>query len=164
MPFDMSGLAKLKTRKAKAATVPRRATLVLLIVSVIQEDHREGINPTLLNHEGTLIASLRSGLCLRGWSWPEADRNARAIVAEAFTRAGAKRPAWKEGQPEHTEGGIIRQTRTTCANCEKGLEPEQHMYCCKTCAMAHRARLWRSENLEQARAIDRLRRRKHAQA
>jgi hypothetical protein len=154
VPLDM---ASVTTRKIKAGpNVQRRATLIVIIADVIREDWREGVTPTLLNHEAVLIASLRSGLCLGGMGWPDANRAALEIVGEAFTKAGAKRPAWKEGQPEHCDGGVIRTTRTTCANCEKGLEPEQKIYCCKTCFDAHRARLYRAENVDKFRAIDRL--------
>ena len=155
MPFDMSALLK-KTRKPKAR-VHRRAAIVQAICDVIREDWRNGTTTTLISHEGAIWAALRSGLCLEGMSWPDANKAARDMLHEAFARTGAKRPAWREGQPEWCDGGVIRDTRVTCANCGKGLEPEQKIYCGKLCFDAHRARLYRSDNLDKLRAIERLR-------
>jgi hypothetical protein len=89
--------------------------------------------------------------------WHDANRAVREIVAEAFDKAGAKRPSWRESQAEWTDGGVIRDTRVTCANCRKGLDLGQRIYCCKNCADAHRARLHRADNLNRFRAIERLR-------
>ncbi|TVP69081.1 MAG: hypothetical protein EA339_15205 [Rhodobacteraceae bacterium] len=152
----MSALLKT-TRKPKAGPkVPRRAIIVQAICDVIREDWRDGTCPTLLSHEGAIWAALRSGLCLEGMGWHDANKAARDMLHEAFARTGAKRPAWKEGQPEWCDGGVIRDTRTTCANCGKGLEPEQKIYCSKTCFDAHRARLYRADNLEKVRALERI--------
>ena len=123
---------------------------------MIREDWRAGETPTLFGHEGTLRASLRSGLCLQGLTWPDANRAAVEVITEALNRTGAKRPAWKEGQPEHTDGGIIRDTRLRCANCERTLPPEHKTYCGKLCFDAMRARQYRSENIEKFEVIDRL--------
>lgn len=156
MPFDMSALLKA-TRKPKAGPkVPRRATIVQAIADVIQEDWRNGTCPTLLTYEGAIWAALRSGLCLEGMRWPDADRAARDMLQEAFAKTGAKRPSWKEGQPEWTDGGVIRDTRTTCVNCGKGLEGYQKLYCSKICADAHWQRMDRAENAAKYAAIDRL--------
>ena len=164
MPFDMSALLKA-TRKPKAGPkVPRRATIVQAICDVIREDWRNGTTTTLISHEGAIWAALRSGLCLEGMGWPDADRAARDMLHEAFAKTGAKRPAWKEGQPEWCDGGVIRGTRVTCANCGKGLEPEQKIYCSKTCFDAHRARLYRADNLGTVRALEQIRRARYARS
>lgn len=166
MPFDMSRSAMdakaLRRAKRRQGRLRGRAEIVVSIVEVIREDRNEGVCPTLLNHEGALVASLRSGLCLLGWGWQTADTAAREIVAEAFHKAGACRPSWREAQPEWSDGGVIRTERTTCANCGKGLDLGQKLYCSKTCFDAYRARVWRVENLEKARAIERLRRKRGA--
>ena len=164
----MTGLSAKAARKAarRAARqrlqVRGREYIVKAIVTVIREDRDNGITPTLLNHEGALVASLRAGLCLGGMAWTVANEAAVEIVGEAFSKAGARRPTWKEAQPEHCDGGVIRWTRTTCRNCSKGLADDQTAYCSKTCFDAHRARLHREDNLERMRAIDRLRRAKRA--
>ena len=151
----MTGLSAKAARKAarRAARdrqkVRGREYIVKAIVTVIREDRDNGITPTLLNHEGALVASLRAGLCLGGMAWAVANETARDVVNEAFQKAGAKRPAWKEGQPEHCDGGVIRWTRTTCRNCSKGLADDQTAYCSKTCFDAHRARLHRGTTLKE---------------
>lgn len=157
MPFDMSGLYR-KPRKAKAGrTVRRREIITEAIIVVAREAWRDGTNPTLWTFEGAMIASLRSGLCLEGWGWQTANFHAVEIVGEALRKAGAKRPAWKEGQPEWTDGGVIRSERIRCENCAKPLEEGQRIYCGKLCYDAHRARLYRAENLDRFRAMERLR-------
>lgn len=134
----------------------RRDTIVLGIVTVIREDWRNGETPTLLNHEGALRALLRSGFCLGGMGWALANETAIEIVTEAFRKAGAKRPAWKESQPEWTDGGVIRDTRLRCANCERPLEPGQKTFCGKLCFDALRGRQAYHQRMDEARMIERL--------
>ena len=155
MPFDMSALLK-KTRKPKAR-VHRRAAIVQAICDVIREDWRNGITTTLISHEGAIWAALRSGLCLEGMRWPDADKAARDILHQAFARTGAKRPAWKEGQPEWCDGGVIHDTRTNCAQCDGPLEPQQKTFCSPRCANSNRAKMANQDNIEEMRAIQRLR-------
>lgn len=160
MPFDARSMTTITARKnARKTRAQWRARIVTAIVTVCREDWRAGITPTPLNHEGTLRASLRAGFCLGGMGWHDANGMAIEIIAEALRKAGAKRPTWKEAQPEWTDGGVIRNTRTQCANCLKALELEQRTYCSKLCYDAHRARLARREDIEKHRMIDRLRRR-----
>ncbi len=164
MAFDMSNQIK-RSQKIKAGhKVQRRASLILLIAEVITDDWREGVTPTLLNHEGTLIASLRSGLCLTGMGWSDANTAAKEVVAEAFRQVGAKRPAWREAQPEWTEQSVIRVTRTRCAQCEGTLEIGQKTYCSPRCANSHRAKVAYQNDIEGMRAIQRLRRKKRLAA
>lgn len=145
--------AKRKTGKFRG-----RASIVTAIMTVIRDDWRAGITPTLWSHEGTIIAALRSGLCLGGMGWLAADTMAREVMAEATHKAGAKRPTWAQGQREHTEGGVIRDQRQRCANCEGTLEDGQKTFCGKHCFDAMRARQYRQENLDKFQAVDRLRR------
>lgn len=160
--FDMASPI-IPTRKIKAGLkVQRRASLILGIVAMIRADWRAGITPTLLNHEGLIIACLRAEFCRGGMRWRDADDAAREITGEAFKKAGAKRPSWKESQPEWTDGGVVRSHRTRCANCEGPLEWDQRIYCGKLCFDAHRARLHRADNLEAMRAAERLRRMRRA--
>jgi hypothetical protein len=137
--------------------VRRRAIIIEAIAVVAREAWRDGTNPTLWAFEGEMIAALRSGLCLEGWGWHNANHHATEIVGEGLRQAGAKRPSWKEGQPEWTEGGVIRETRIRCANCEKPLAEGQKTFCSKTCFDALRARQYRDDNLERFRAMERLR-------
>ena len=85
-------------------------------------------------HEGTLRAHIRSGLCMAGHRWVLADLEAEAIVEECLRRIGAVRPSWAEGQWTHTDsldfcswcrGPMDEETRTRgqrfcsphCARC-----------------------------------------------
>ena len=174
MPFDASNLimawaarkAAKKARKAQKARskVRRREIIVEAIATVAREAWRDGTNPTLWTFEGEMIAALRSGLCLEGWGWHLANFHAVEIVGEGLRQAGAKRPSWKEGQPEHCDGGVIRETRIRCANCEKTLELGQKTFCSALCFHACRARQYRSDNDDRFHAIDRLRAMKRANA
>jgi hypothetical protein len=163
MPFDARDLIKISRKIRGPGKVRRRATLIWAITETIREDWREGITPTLLNHEGMLVASLRSGLCLEGMPWADANTSAIEIVSEALRAAGAKRPTWNQGQPEWTDQGVIRDTRTRCAQCEAPLEVGQKTFCSARCANSHRAKMAYQHDIEAARAIQRLRRRRRAE-
>ena len=168
MPFDMRGRTEKQARKAarRAARerlqVRGRAQIVAAIITVIREDRDSGITPTLLNHEGALIHSLRGGLCLTGMSWAAANEAARDVVAEAFQKAGARRPTWKEAQPEWTDGGVVRSERFRCGNCRKPLEPEQKVHCSRICREAASARRYYQNHADKMAAIARIRRAKRA--
>ena len=140
--------------------------MVRAIVLVVREAREDGRATSMFTYEGMLIALLRSELCLRSMPWAMADAEAREVVAEALNAAGAKRPSWQEGQPEWTDGGVIRDTRVTCANCGKGLEPEQKIYCSRICGDAARARRAWHDMAEEKRLRLNLerKRRYHAQS
>lgn len=136
----MASLAK-HTRKIKAGPkVQRRATLVQLIADTAREAWRDGTNPTLWTYEGAVTASLRSGLCLRGMGWHEADAAARDMVGEALRKAGATRPSWAEGQEAWTGTIVVRDTG--CRQCGVALMPRQVHFCCGSC----RATWWKAFN------------------
>lgn len=156
-------MAKRTHKIRKALTDGRRTVIVQAIAEIARSDWRSGITETLMNHEGTMIATLRATMCLEGIGWRGAHEAAIEIVGEGLTRAGAKRPRWKEGQPEWTDGGVIRNQRLRCANCEGLLEPEQRTFCCKTCFDAHRARQRYHDNIDAMHVINRVRSLKRAQ-
>jgi hypothetical protein len=134
----------------------RRKVLVRAIVIVIRADLREGNATTLFTHEGAIRASLRAGLCLAGWAWRDADTEARVVLDTAFAATGAKRPTWAQAQPEYTDGGVVRHERIRCANCEKGLDEGQRIFCSPVCYDALHARRRRLEEAEAADAMVRL--------
>lgn len=147
-----------RRKEQKTAKVRGRAAIVTAIITVIREDWRNGVTPTIWAHEGTIIAALRSGLCLSGMGWKVADTMAREVMAEAAQKAGAKRPTWSQGQREYTEGGIIRETRQRCANCERPLEEGQKTFCGKLCHDALRARQYYQDNLDKMQIVNRIKR------
>ena len=91
-------MAKRTHKIRKALTDGRRTVIVQAIAEIARSDWRSGITETLMNHEGTMIATLRASMCLEGIGWRGAHEAAIEIVGEGLTRAGAKRPRWKEGQ------------------------------------------------------------------
>lgn len=130
-----------------------RDAMVRAMAALIRADWREGVTPTLLNHEGALVVILRAVLCLRGVPWPAADAGAREAVCAALDAAGAKRPSLAQGQPEWTDGGVIRDTRVSCANCERPLPEGHKVYCSGTCGDAARhRRAW--HDLNDARRLE----------
>lgn len=104
--------------------------------------------PTPFAAEGSCLAGIRSALCLQGWRWSAAQEEAAEIVRGALRIVGAKRPDWKQGQPEWTQDGVFQLQYERCRNCLKPV-PEGHFkFCCKTCSTVYSHRLsyrWHSE-------------------
>lgn len=140
-------MAKRTPKIRKGPTQSRRAAIVQAIANIARSDWRNGVTETLLSHEGVMVATLRAGLCRDGLDWAWAHQEATEVVAEGLSKAGAKRPSWREGQPEWTDGGVIRHQRLRCANCEGQLEEGQRIFCGKTCFDAHRGRLRYHDNV-----------------
>lgn len=140
------------------------ATLIRSIVIVLREAREDGRATTHFTYEGMLTAMLRAELCLRSVPWAVANDAARNVVGEALRALGAKRPSWQEGQPEWTDGGVIRDTRVTCANCQRPLPEERKVYCSKLCGDAMLARRYWQDQSEEKRVYKNLmrKRRKHA--
>ena len=126
---------KAQRRKLKAQREALASALVLVL-----RDHREAGAPSWFTLEGPAVAVIRAQLCLERWPWSAADWAARDVVGEALARVGAERPSWAEGQPEFTQGGIIRTERTSCAECGKPLPEGHKLFCSKRCGDAARSR------------------------
>lgn len=101
---------------------------------------REAANP--FNAEGPLRHGYRSGLCLEGWSWGDADDEAAQIVAIALRWVGARRPTWEEAQPEWWVQLI---EHTHCVRCTRRIPDERTggnkgrgavLYCSNECAQS----------------------------
>lgn len=132
----------------------RQNTIASEIAGVIRLAFASGEIASLWGLEGTLRASLRADLCLRGWSWSVADQAARDIVAGAHRLIGAERPDWYEGQPEWTiEAGTLIE-RTRCVRCHKPLPEGHYKYCSGLCSAAHHMRQSRIRHAEGERAAE----------
>ena len=126
------------SRRARWLATQARKRRIAAITAILR---RYEASP--FEHESACIAGLRSGLCLLGWSWREADREARETVAEGLRRIGARRPPWAWGQPDYAHGTDFIE-RTRCARCGGPLPAERRRYCSDLCissAWAARARL-----------------------
>lgn len=123
-------------------------------VAAIMRQAREDGAPSPFAMEAPCRAGVRSGLCLAGWGWFDADHAAKQVVQGALDRIGARRPTWREGQHEHTQEGSTPVHRTRCVNCGGPLEDLQRKYCCKACAMAHRLNCERQEAAAENEAYD----------
>jgi hypothetical protein len=105
--------------------------------------------PTRFAFEAVCRHSLRSGLCLRGWSWHDANAEATEIVLLALRALGAARPPWIMGQPEWTQDGVLAFERTRCIQCGWRLPPENRKFCGPVCYRAfHNERHRRSRAAE----------------
>lgn len=125
--------AKPKSRRINA---DRRKHLVNLIAEILKQGE-----PTRFSHEAPCRHALRSKLCLQGWGWQEADTMAKEIVDAALNRVGARRPSWKEGQPEWTQDGFAPIERTRCVNCGGRLPEENLKFCSRICTTTFHGRL-----------------------
>lgn len=57
---------------------------------------------TPFEHEGAMVAGLRSSLCLEGHSWGRSDLEAHSLVSQTLKKMGAVRPTWDQGQREYS--------------------------------------------------------------
>lgn len=118
--------------------------------------------PTPFAAEGPCRAGVRRALCLAGWRWPVADAEAALLTMSALQMVGAKRPSWREAQPEFCQPGVLPILRERCARCHKPLPEENYKYCGPVCAKAAKldaGRRWASEQQDlieaSAKAIKR---------
>lgn len=129
----------------------RRSHMVRLVADILR-----GAEPTPFAFEATCRHRIRAALCLKGWSWQEADDIGKDIVEAALRQVGAVRPTWKEGQPEYTQEGHVPADRTRCIRCNRPLEGYQRKFCGSLCANAHNMALASVRAAEDAEAYDKL--------
>jgi predicted nucleic acid-binding Zn ribbon protein len=122
--------------------------------------------PTIFALEGALRHGLRSGLCLRGWSWAQADADAATIVSRALNRIGAKRPSWMQGQPDWADTAPSTRTSwsfTHCARCKAPL-PEHdanrfyRRFCSDLCRSRTHTEIYQRNNAQEIAAKARAKR------
>lgn len=132
----------LKTKaKPRTLTKARKAELVTFAADILRNGE-----PTRFALEGYTRTGLRSAFCLRGWTWTEADDAAALVVSGALSRLGARRPTWRQGQPEWTQEGVIQPMRSRCIRCE-GLLPEgRRKFCSHLCHAAFHMDIARKED------------------
>lgn len=101
------------------------------IMDVLKDWH---LSP--FENEGAVRSSVRSSLCLRGYSWQAAENEAITLINAAFMIMGVERPTWEQGQREYVE------PRENCKWCGKPM-PSEYLtsgkkirFCSATCAKA----------------------------
>lgn len=122
----------------------RRISIRDLIVRIMRS-----AEPTPFAAEGPARAGVRGALCMAGWRWPMADAEAELLVRSALQMVGAKRPTWKEGQPEFTQPGALPIVREQCARCAMPLPEGHYKYCGPVCWKAAKIDWSRRWALEQ---------------
>lgn len=132
-----------KRKKRKADQVYRRR-----LIDGTAAIMRRG-EPTVFAFEGFMRHGLRAGLCLRGWSWHDADDLAADIVRSALNQIGAKRPTIAQGQPEWAQDGVILIERERCARCGWQLPEYHRKFCSSRCASAYHWDLHRRFKAEE---------------
>ena len=147
VPWKPTIKAKPKQRRLNRN---KRRQLVDAMMTVLREGEA-----SKFEFEASCRHGLRTALCLKGWSWAEADDTAAAIVGAALRFIGAVRPTWYEGQPEWTQNGsgaLIARTR--CVRCRHRLEETQTKFCSTLCANAHHMALSSIWEAKGVRAYD----------
>lgn len=137
----------VKRRERKASQVYRRK-----LIDQTAAIMRRG-EPSVFAFEGFMRHGLRSGLCLRGWSWADADELASDVVRSALHQLGAKRPTYQQAQPEWTQEGVILIEREYCVRCGWRLPEFARKFCGRRCADAHKAALRRRFAAEFVEAV-----------
>ncbi|MGM0561060.1 MAG: hypothetical protein ACQETX_08345 [Pseudomonadota bacterium] len=121
--------------KPKRLSGDRRRQLVSNVVDILEQGE-----PTRFAYEADCRHAVRAKLCLKGWSWKEADEAACDIVATALRRLGVTRPTWKAGQPEYTQDGHSPIERTRCKRCHRQLPDGHYKWCSNLCVQAEKVR------------------------
>ena len=141
--------ARKAARKAQRLSRDHRRRLIDGTAMIL----RRG-DPTPFAFESFCRHGIRSGLCLRGWTWADADEAAADVVRAALRQIGATRPTYQQGQPEYTQDGVIMFERTRCVVCGWRLPPENRKFCGKICHTSYHNRLHRIFRAEQIEALE----------
>jgi hypothetical protein len=135
--------------KAKRLSKDRRRLVIDKIMVILNLGE-----PTRFALEGVCRHAIRSHLCLKGWTWKDADDTATDVVHTALILIDARRPAWREGQPEYTQEGFAPIARTRCTRCRGPLNGDQTKFCSTLCANAHHMHLASVRQAQEAMAYD----------
>lgn len=129
-----AGYTEYRYGTAKAPSLPQvfRGNARISAINQIMDVLDDWRNSPFEN-EGDVRHGVRSGLCLKGFSWGIADHEAAALLSEAFGRKGNARPTWEEAQRWYTE------PQENCRACGKLLmgavkNGTRIMYCSTECA------------------------------
>lgn len=138
---------------ARRRARPRHGFRVEDLVRVVWLAFQAGKTGSLFGLEGPMRAGLRAELCRKSWGWHDADAAIRALLEDVFSKAGAERPDWYEGQPEWTiEAGTLIE-RTRCVRCRAPLPEGHHKFCSRLCNTSHANWMTRMRQASEEQAI-----------
>ncbi len=145
MPLDGRNLGKLTRKELDAArgrlAKMRAEEITGRLCQITRQALEDGRIVTPLSCEAIFRQTIRASLCLEGWRWRDADKEAATVVGVVLSILQAKRPTWEQGQREYvTYGGALIE-RTRCSNCGKKLEGDQLRFCSSLCRVSFHARL-----------------------
>lgn len=134
-----------RVAKARKLSKDRRRHLVETVATILKDGR-----PTYFAFEASCRHGIRSGLCLDGWKWQEAEATADDLVSAALRQIGAIRPTWAQGQPEYTEPVASR-----CLHCRRIMPEveegrERRKYCSHECFRAYHQARWAADHREEA--------------
>lgn len=112
------------------------------------------LEPTPFAGEGPARAGVRARLCMAGWPWQAADAEAELLTRAALQVIGARRPSWRQGQPEHTQDGYAPFTRERCKRCAKPLPEGNYTFCGPVCRQAAKVDRNRQRDREELRIAE----------
>lgn len=118
----------------------KRASLVSKVMDALRDWRRSPFE-----NEGATVSGVRSALCLKGHAWNVANREAVALVAEAFRSLGVERPTEVEGQVEYAISSDY------CAWCHSPIEDDSRNGSRRFCSSMCARRALANRNLEAAR-------------
>lgn len=139
-------MSKRKVKISLAGSKPKRKPPQRIFSGAVRKamvekamDILSDWNLSPFENEGSTLAGLRSGLCLKGFGWRKSNNEASLIVGEALKLLGAcERPSYGEGQWQYS------LPREMCANCLGPLDDEaiadRDRFCCDECKQSVRQR------------------------
>ena len=130
--------------------------MIEAVVKIIRHGMEAGA-PSKFAFEASCRHGIRSGLCLDGWRWNEADAAASDVVSRALAITGATLPTWQQGQPEWTQHGVLAVEREACVRCKRPLSGNQAKYCSTMCGQADKQARLRERRHEEMLAYQRAR-------
>jgi hypothetical protein len=117
-------------KKARKLGIAHRDRLAKLVADLTRRGIEAG-GPSRFLYEAACRAGIRSGLCVSGWRWTEADAAACDAVSRGLAIAGAVRPSWIDGQPEY-----VPIERTRCQRCGRPMSEYGRRFCSHICSTA----------------------------
>lgn len=122
---------RARQRQPNGSKSSEQRRIIHNVAELIRTEFEAGRAASLFGAEGAVRHGLRSGFCLHGAKWSEADGIAGQIVLSALHRVGARRPTWLEAQTVHYQE--TAPSRELCLCCRKSLLNTDDAFCSRYC-------------------------------